>query len=281
VSESQVQNSADRLIGETLQNLRISRGIPLEEVARVTRIGKGYLAAIEEGHLDKLPSGAYSRGFIRQYAQFLGLGEAEIADLLAPPPQERGADDRVSPEKRVAQREPRTRKVKAKGNWLVSALLLAIVALIALVTGDRRPDPPVKTSASAGRALQASEPSAIKQGQLPVSSARREPVAQPAAPATGAKLAVGQQDSEASDGVVLRLKVTHDSWLTMTIDNALTQQYELKSGDVIEWKGERSFMLDVGNGAAFEGEFNGKPIQPLGEAGKPAHVVLKADAQDR
>lgn len=278
MSESPVQNSADRLIGETLQNLRISRGIPLEEVARVTRIGKGYLAAIEEGRRDKLPSGAYSRGFIRQYAQYLGLGEAEIADLLAPATHERGDDDRAGQGKRAEQPEPRTTKARVKGNWLVSALLLAIVALIALVTGDRRPESPVKSPVANDRTLPSSQPSALAPRQLAVSSARREPAVTPPAPVAGARPA-GGQESDATEGVVLRLKVIHDSWLTMTIDDAMTQQYELKSGDVIEWKGERSFMLDVGNGAAFEGEFNGRPIQPLGEAGKPAHVVLKANTQ--
>ena len=278
MSESPEQNSTDRLIGTRLQDLRISRGIELEEVARVTRIGKGYLAAIEEGHLDKLPSGAYSRGFIRQYAQFLGLGETEIAALLAPPPQERGADDRVSQGTRTYRSEPRT--AKAKGSWLVSALLLAIVALIALVTGDRRPDSTVKPQSSTDRSLPVPQPAAVKPGQLAVSSARREPASPPVAPVDAARPTAGPQGGEAAnEGVVLRLKVIHDSWLSVTIDNALTQQYDLKSGDIIEWKGERGFMLDVGDGAAFEGEFNGKPIQPLGEAGKPAHVVLKANTQ--
>ncbi len=277
VSESPEQNSADRVIGATLQDLRISRGIRLEEVSQVTRIGKGYLEAIEEGRLDKLPSGAYSRGFIRQYAQFLGLGEAEIAALLAPPPQEGGEEPPVNPAKRTERRE--RRPVNLKGNWLISALLLALVALIALVTGDRRPDSPVKAPAVVDRSLPASQPAAVKPGQLVVSSARRESAPPSVAPLPGQRPATGSQGEAAGDGVVLRLKVIHDSWLSMTIDDALSQQYELKSGDVIEWKGERSFMLDVGNGAAFEGEFNGKPIQSLGEAGKPAHVVLKANGQ--
>lgn len=277
MSESPEQNSADRVIGATLQDLRISRGIRLEEVSQVTKIGKGYLEAIEEGRLDKLPSGAYSRGFIRQYAQFLGLGEAEIAALLAPPPQEGGEEPPVNQAKRTRRER---RPVNVKGNWLISALLLALVALIALVTGDRRPVSPVKAPAVVDGSLPVSQPAASKPGQLAASSARREPAPPSVAPLPGQRpAAVSPGGDAAGDGVVLRLKVIHDSWLSMTIDDALSQQYELKSGDVIEWKGERSFMLDVGDGAAFEGEFNGKPIQSLGEAGKPAHVVLKANAQ--
>ncbi len=278
MSESPEQYSADHVIGATLQDLRISRGIALEEVARVTRIGKGYLEAIEEGRLDKLPSGAYSRGFIRQYAQFLGLGEADIALLLAPPPPEPKDDERVG-QGHGAERRKTRRPVNVKGNWLLSGLLLALVALIALVTGDRRPEGPVRPPAAANPSLPASQPAAAKPEQRAVSSARRATAPLPVVPVSGPTSTAGPQGGDtASDGVVLRLKVIHDSWLTVTIDDAISQQYDLKSGDVIEWKGERSFMLDVGNGAAFEGDFNGKPLQSLGEAGKPAHVVLKASA---
>ena len=277
VSESPEQENANCRVGATLRELRTSRGIGLEEVARVTRIGKGYLLAIEEDRLDKLPSGAYSRGFIRQYAQFLGLGETQIAALLDPPLPKVGDSDRSGTEKRPLRRKPRL--VNAKGSWLVSALLLALIVLIALVTGDRRPGPAVQPSTTVDRPNPAVPPALTQSRQLAVSSASREQAQPVVSPATGS--VAGQQSGgePSSEGIVLRLRVIQDSWLTITIDDAMSQQYELKSGDVIEWKGEHSFMLDVGNGAAFEGDFNGKPLKQLGEAGKPAHLVLKAHAQ--
>ncbi|TWJ14348.1 helix-turn-helix domain-containing protein [Geobacter argillaceus] len=280
VSESPDLYHANGRVGATLRELRTSRGIALEEVARVTRIGKGYLLAIEEDRLDKLPSGAYSRGFIRQYAQFLGLGEAEIAALLDPPLPESGDNDRSDQGKRPPRRQPGG--ANTARNWLLPALLLVLIVLIALVTGDRRPGPVVQPTATVDHPIPAVvAPSATQPRQLAVTSARRHQE-QPVAPAAGSQPVAGQQPrgESPSEGVVLRLKVVQDSWLTITIDDAMSQQYELKSGDVIEWKGERSFILDVGNGAAFEGDFNGKPIQSLGEAGKPAHLVLRAKAQN-
>ena len=278
VSESTEQYHATSRIGVTLRELRTSRGIDLDEVARVTRIGKGYLLAIEEDRLDKLPSGAYSRGFIRQYARFLGLGEAEIAALLDTPQPKPGESDRV-----VQEAAPRRKPgpAHATRNWLLPALLLTLIVLIALVTGDRRPEPVVKPGTTAGGGVPAVTP-VPPSPQLAVTSARREQVQSAAAPPAGTGTATMPQsgDESADEGVVLRLKVVQDSWLTITIDEAMSQQYELKSGDVIEWKGERSFLLDVGNGAAFEGDFNGKPIQSLGEAGKPAHLVLGAKGQN-
>jgi hypothetical protein len=51
----------------------------------------------------------------------------------------------------------------------------------------------------------------------------------------------------------------------------------LKAGDLIEWKGEKVFALDIGNAGGIEGEFNGRPLKAFGEPGKTAHVTLKAE----
>jgi hypothetical protein len=73
------------------------------------------------------------------------------------------------------------------------------------------------------------------------------------------------------------LKVNQDCWLHITIDETVSQQYELKAGDLIEWKGERVFALDMGNAGGVEAELNGKPLKPFGAQGKTAHVVLKGE----
>ena len=77
------------------------------------------------------------------------------------------------------------------------------------------------------------------------------------------------------DGIILRLRFNQDSWLSITIDDSISQRYDLKAGDIIEWKAARSFVLDIGDGAAAEGELNGRPLKALGDPGKPAHVELK------
>ncbi|HTX35613.1 MAG TPA: helix-turn-helix transcriptional regulator [Bryobacteraceae bacterium] len=51
---------------------RQARGISLREIADTTKIGLRYLEHIERGAFDKLPGGAYTEGFIRQYARAVG-----------------------------------------------------------------------------------------------------------------------------------------------------------------------------------------------------------------
>lgn len=65
-------------IGQALKAVREFQGRSLEELAEVTRIRRVYLADIEAMRLDKLPSRPFTIGYIRAYADALGL-DAEAA----------------------------------------------------------------------------------------------------------------------------------------------------------------------------------------------------------
>ncbi len=64
-------------IGSYLRKERESRHILIEEVVACTRIQKRFLNAIEEDRLDQIPNPVSRNGFIRNYARFLQLDEAE------------------------------------------------------------------------------------------------------------------------------------------------------------------------------------------------------------
>ncbi len=67
-------------IAETLRLARKEHGQDLRTVAQVLRIRYAYLEAIEEGDFDALPGIAYAIGFLRTYAEFLGLDGEEIIE---------------------------------------------------------------------------------------------------------------------------------------------------------------------------------------------------------
>jgi cytoskeleton protein RodZ len=60
-------------VGEELRDARLALGVSLEEMAERLRINRRYLAALEEGRVRDLPGVAYATGFVRSYAQMLGL----------------------------------------------------------------------------------------------------------------------------------------------------------------------------------------------------------------
>lgn len=71
-------------IGEMFKERRMERNLSLKEIETATSIRMNYLKAIEEGELFNLISPVYAGGFMKQYAQFLGLDGNRILKEQAP-----------------------------------------------------------------------------------------------------------------------------------------------------------------------------------------------------
>ncbi|MBI4080264.1 MAG: helix-turn-helix domain-containing protein [Candidatus Levybacteria bacterium] len=68
--------------GQRLREERLLKGLSLEDVSLGTKIRSSFLSAIEKGEYNKLPSSAYAQGFVRNYAEFLGLPKREVLALF-------------------------------------------------------------------------------------------------------------------------------------------------------------------------------------------------------
>jgi cytoskeletal protein RodZ len=73
VGERRAPMATPRKLGEILLMARQSKGIELERAARDTKIRGRYLSALESGEFRELPGAVYTKGFLRNYAQYLGL----------------------------------------------------------------------------------------------------------------------------------------------------------------------------------------------------------------
>ena len=65
-------------VSETLRQTRLAMGHELRDVASMLRIRYPYLQAIEDGRFQDLPGAAYAAGFLRSYAEYLGLDPESI-----------------------------------------------------------------------------------------------------------------------------------------------------------------------------------------------------------
>lgn len=76
-------------VGKLLQQAREARSLSLDDVALATRIRQHYLRALESDDLEALPSLAQGRGFLRAYADYLGLDSEALLNQVerrsAPP----------------------------------------------------------------------------------------------------------------------------------------------------------------------------------------------------
>lgn len=71
-------------IGQQLRQTRQARELSLEQVSKATRIRPHYLQALEAGDFEALPSPLQARGFLRLYAEYLGLDSAPMLAVLRP-----------------------------------------------------------------------------------------------------------------------------------------------------------------------------------------------------
>jgi cytoskeletal protein RodZ len=60
-------------IGASLREARTRRGLSLDDVTTGLRIRERYVTALEEERWELMPGEAYAKGFLRMYAEFLGL----------------------------------------------------------------------------------------------------------------------------------------------------------------------------------------------------------------
>lgn len=75
-------NFTDLPVGEILRRTRAYYNLQIEDVEGALRIRASQLLALEEGRIDQLPGRVYAIGFVRAYAEFLGLDGDKMVYLF-------------------------------------------------------------------------------------------------------------------------------------------------------------------------------------------------------
>ena len=70
--------AAGATFGDELRREREIRGISLKEIAEATKVSQRLLEAIEKDDYRYLPAPVFTRGFVREYARYLGLDDDEM-----------------------------------------------------------------------------------------------------------------------------------------------------------------------------------------------------------
>ena len=118
-------------IGPALREARERRGLAFGDVEADTAIRTRYIRALEEEQFHVLPGPTYTKGFLRAYAEYLGLDGQLFIDEF----NSRHHDARAPQEQQIASQprsRPHQRRQRRESN-LVMIVLAAIVAVSALV----------------------------------------------------------------------------------------------------------------------------------------------------
>jgi len=141
-------------IGYSLRAARERQGIGLPEAELATKIRAKYIRALEEEDFEALPADTYARGFLRAYADYLGLDGEIYVEEYASRFHNAEWDDGPGPAPRSRPRRPRReRTIERRAVVLALAGIVAATALFfvawrygnaptnvpALDTGHRQP----------------------------------------------------------------------------------------------------------------------------------------------
>lgn len=267
-------------VGQDLRSARLKRGDELGQVSHALRIRKDYLEALESDHPQNLPGRTYAIGFIRTYANYLGLdapslvsryklatvGFPESAPQVGPAPEPGG--------------------FRLGGGWMLSGLAAAALLMYGIYALSRSAVPAVPKPARV--AAGAEFHTAVSRPGLTHTAPRPAPVSQPSnagGPAIPAGQVLGAQNRGAR--VVLHvLALTH-----ILVDGPGGKVYInrlLHPGDVYRVPNMVGLSLTTPNGGAVSLELDGRDVGAAGRAGSileglslnPAAIVDRKRAGD-
>ena len=116
-------------IGNSLREARLRQTLDFPEIEQATKIRGKYLRALEDEQFDVLPAQTYVKGFLRSYAEYLGLDGQLYVDEY----NSRfvvGEEESTARPRRSAPPPPRGVQVQSR---VVLLTLLGIVSVTALV----------------------------------------------------------------------------------------------------------------------------------------------------
>lgn len=261
--------------GEELRREREIRGISLKEIADATKISKRFLEAIERNDHKTLPAPVFTRGFVREYARYLGLNSEEMVNRYN---FAAVGDDRIEQSAHLErlttpQAPPMARKkLPLKGipppyarvDRNVYILLIVVVALAGVsywALKHRR------------EARANDERLSVEAKAVSAPTPAPKPVAPPQTP-TAAPQPGGPEK------LVLSLEVYEPSVVILEADGQTVINDELRRGyhRTLEAK-DRFRFRTIGNAAGIVMTLNDKPVPALGRDGQVLHdVVLDRDS---
>jgi cytoskeleton protein RodZ len=135
-------------IGNSLREARLRRGIDFAQAELATKIRGKYLRALEDEQFELLPAQTYVKGFLRTYAEYLGLdGQLYVDEFNS----RFVAGDEHDPRPRRSTAKPQRRNRRTERNIVLVALAVIAILTFVVITafkggGDKTPPASPKVS---------------------------------------------------------------------------------------------------------------------------------------
>jgi cytoskeleton protein RodZ len=266
--------------GQKLHEARMRARLSAEQVAETLNLSIQQIAALEENDFARLPGPTYVRGYLRNYAQLLGLQPEEIIESYASVNGTHGATrpSTLTPEREVTTRDGTVRFA----TFLVVGILILLSVvwwqgrssrLIATESGMQMQGQSTETKVAPEQREMASAPTISGEvGDTATSPSASAGAAEPPVPDVAAEPPIADVLSQESglassapaaphDTAQLVLHTRDTSWADIRDASGNKLLYMLvPAGRRITLSGVPPFTVFVGNPEGVGVEFNGKYI---------------------
>lgn len=284
-SRESISETEAESFGTWLRHQRELRQISLREIADTSKISLRYLEALEEERFDLLPAPVFAKGFLRQYARYVGLDPEETVNFYL---SARAPDLEVE---MVAEEPPR----RGLSTGAYVAIVVAMVALlVALVWGigwlgeNREPSPTATPSSGAPEQTPAGTAPA---GTAPTDRAPADaeaPASDDAPPGSASPSSAGGPSGDVSEKqpgdtptapvtpapVRVVLDFRGDCWTEAMIDGERRLAEIRRQGESLSLEARESVELKLGDGSVVDVEVNGRPYPLDVNAGETVRLQI-------
>ncbi|MEL6223271.1 MAG: RodZ domain-containing protein [Cyanobacteria bacterium J06626_14] len=286
-SERQVE--ALMQIGGYLHEVREGQLLSLEQVAAQTMIQARLLRAIETADFNQLPEPVYIRGFIRRYAETLGLDGSVVASKFP-----------VEIDLRSIQPswDKSTSQLRPTHLWIAYTvvIILAIGGLQQYLTRFSSPASQASNTAES----QADEPAESSNATPSTENSNSGPLAASSEdsvpePDTDSLLPSAELSSSSDDELAqvetfpegadpdsplkVTLELTQRSWLRIVVDGRQELEEVLPEGTEQTWVGSQSITIRAGNAGGVLLAQNGEDSELMGDPGAVREVTFSVENQ--
>lgn len=133
-------NTEGKTVGEILRTAREARKLSVEQVNRETKISVQTVSALEQDDFGAFPSETYLKGFVRTYADFLGLDGNRLWSMIGARSGAPATGPGPAWETESGIREERLGPPRWIRQILLPVMLVAIVVLVILLVRERKKD---------------------------------------------------------------------------------------------------------------------------------------------
>jgi cytoskeletal protein RodZ len=271
--------------GPWLRQERERRGITLEEISLSTKIRVRFLEAVEQDRPDQLPSGIIGRGFVRAYANYIGIDEKQalaacLATRASTQPQPAPEPETVvKGHVELAMRLPPW--VLAAGFFVISCGLVALGELRQhYQRASKSSHLPVLTT---GFPPPASQTEGVKDARSTDAPESKESVPESVATNSalpwrgGLSAAAAPPSSSEADKLNLAIKVRQDAWMSVIADGHRVLSETLVAPTERSVEAYSHIVVRAGNIGAVDFSFNGHSLPIQGDYGEARTLRFDAD----